>query len=248
MTATSPRAQRLREYDRWLARPGLGSVAARWALSPAGVFLTNSPLFRLPEDLQLDRSLRVLEIGAGRGALLRMLHGRVRFERPPVAVDESARALRLARRDEQAAGGPLRLARATDTALPFASESFDLVLCGNLVKQVDDEELIELLREVRRTLAGGGLALVWDFALTGNRVLDRWNARILSAGGGAPRLRSTQALLQAAELAGFEFLRDARLRPFLLPPIPRASILIGRPPRPPKPEPPKGASQAQPRA
>ncbi len=231
MTSPSPRAQRLRAYERWLARPGLGSLAARWTASPAGVFLTNSPLFRLPENLQLEPSLRVLEIGAGRGALLRMLHGRVRFDRAPVAVDGSAHALRLARRDERAAGGPLRLARATGSALPFAAESFDLVLCGYLVKRIGDEELIELLREIRRTLSERGLALIWDFALTGNRVLDRWNARVLATGDGAPHLRSTRALLQAAELAGFEFRRDAQLRPWLLPPIPRASILVGRPPR-----------------
>ena len=119
---------------------------------------------------------------------------------------------------------------ASDTALPFADGSFDLVLCGHSVRQLDDLELIELLREVRRTLAEGGLAVVWDFAPTGNRTLDRWNARVLATDGESPRLRSTQALLQAAELAGVDFLRDAQLRPFLLPPIPRASILIGRPP------------------
>lgn len=226
----SSQAQRLLAYDRWLARPSIGSAITRWANSPAGIFLTNSPLFRLPENLQLEPSLRVLEIGAGRGALLRMLDGRMRFDSAPVGIDGSAQALRLARRDERRAGNPLRLARATASALPFAADSFDLVLCGYLVRRVDDAELIELLREIRRTLSEGGLALIWDFALTGNRILDRWNARVLSTGVDAPRLRSTRALLQAAELAGFEFLRDAQLRPFLLPPIPRASILIGRPP------------------
>jgi SAM-dependent methyltransferase len=231
MTPLSPQARRLRAHERWLARPSLGSIASRWAMSPAGVFLTSSPLFRLPENLQLTSSLRVLEIGTGRGALLRMLDGRLRFDRPPTGIDLSAQALWLAQRDERRAGGALRLARASGTALPFADGSFDMVLCGHHVRLLADPELIELLREVRRTLAEGGLALVWDFALTGNRTLDRWNARVLATGGEPPRLRSTQALLQAAELAGFDFAGDAHLRPFLLPPIPRASILIGRPPK-----------------
>jgi len=43
-------------------------------------------------------------------------------------------------------------------------------------------------------------------------------------------LRSTSTLLKHAERAGFEFWRDAVLRPFFLPPIPRASILVGRAP------------------
>ncbi len=230
MTPLSAQAQRLRAHERWLARPSLGSIASRWAMSPAGVFLTSSPLFRLPESLQLTSSPRVLEVGTGRGALIRMLDSRLRFDRPPTGIDISAQALRLAQHDEQRGGGSLRLAHASDTALPFADGSFDLVLCGHSVRQLDDLELIELLREVRRTLAEGGLAVVWDFAPTGNRTLDRWNARVLATDGESPRLRSTQALLQAAELAGVDFLRDAQLRPFLLPPIPRASILIGRPP------------------
>jgi hypothetical protein len=45
-----------------------------------------------------------------------------------------------------------------------------------------------------------------------------------------PRLRSTSTLLRRAQAAGFDFARDAILRPFLLPPIPRASILVGRAP------------------
>jgi hypothetical protein len=37
-------------------------------------------------------------------------------------------------------------------------------------------------------------------------------------------------LRRLAEESGFTFTRDADLRPFLLPPIPRASILIGKRP------------------
>ena len=44
------------------------------------------------------------------------------------------------------------------------------------------------------------------------------------------RLRSTGTLRAHADAAGFGFTRDADLRPFLFPPIPRASILIGIPP------------------
>lgn len=230
MSSPPPQLQRLREYERWLGRPSVSGALMRWAMGPLGTFFVNSPLFRLPENLQLDPSLRVLEVGCGRGSLLRMLHERVRFVRPPTGIDYSLHALRLAQRDEAKAGRPSRLARAAATALPFAGGAFDLVLCGHMVKHLSDEELIQFLRETKRVLAEGGLALIWDFAPSGNALLDGWNRRLLSAGVNDLTLRSSQALLQASELAGLEFRREAQLRPFLLPPMPRASVLVGRPP------------------
>ena len=202
----------------------------RWAMGAMGAFFINSPLFRLPESLHLDGPTRLLDIGCGRGSVMRILNHRVRFEQPPVGVDFSATALRLADRDERRAGRPSRLVRAAATALPFADGSFDLVLCGHLLKHLDDQELLALLGEIHRLLASGGLALLWEFAATGNRRLDAWNVRVLSRDIHQQRLRSTAALLRFAQLSGIEFRRDAELRPFLLPPIPRASILIGRPP------------------
>ena len=78
--------------------------------------------------------------------------------------------------------------------------------------------------------AGGGWALIWEFAPTGNPRLDGFNEWVLSRGVASPRLRSTVALRALAQQAGFEFHRNAGLRPFLFPPIPRASVLVGRPP------------------
>ena len=202
----------------------------RWAMSGGGAFAVNSPLFRLPENLALEPRMRILDIGCGRASVLRLLNERVRFEHHPVGVDFSAAALRLARRDERRAGRPSELARASATALPFADGAFDVALCGYVLKQLDDDEARRCFAELRRVLAGGGLALIWEFAPTGNPRLDRFNAWVLSPGVASPRLRSTVALRALAQKAGFEFHRDAALRPFLLPPIPRASVLVGRPP------------------
>ena len=44
------------------------------------------------------------------------------------------------------------------------------------------------------------------------------------------KLRSTQTLIALAEEIGFPFVTDADLRPFLVPPIPRSSVLVGIPP------------------
>ncbi len=202
----------------------------RWAMGSGGVFAVNSPLFRLPENLALEPRMRILDVGCGRASVLRLLNERVRFERPPVGVDFSAAALGLARRDERRAGRPSELALASATALPFADGTFDVVLCGYVLKHLDDDGARQCFGELRRVLAGGGLALIWEFAPTGNPRLDGFNEWVLSRGVASPRLRSTVALRALAQQAGFEFHREAGLRPFLLPPIPRASVLVGRPP------------------
>lgn len=220
----------MRAFERWLSGGSLRSRLHVWAMGALGTFFVNSPLFRLPENLQLDPDLRVLEVGTGRGSLLRMLDQRVQFDSAPTGIDESPSTLRLARRDEARTERRSRLARATSTDLPFADGSFDLILCGHAIGHLPDDELLASLREFRRVLAVGGLALIWDFTPSEKRMLDGWYRRLLFIGSRAQQMRTTVALLQTAELAGFEFFRDAGLRPFLFPPVPRASILIGVPP------------------
>ncbi len=229
MTTPPPEAKRRTEYDRWLNRPGLSSLAIRWAMSTAGQWAVNTPLMRIPEHFDLKPDQRWLDIGCGRGALLRFIDSRVRFDRAPVGLDFSAAALRLARADAEGRAGP-ELAQGTATALPFEDESFHLVTCGYLVKHLADAELDAMLVEVRRVLVGGGLALIWEFAPTGSARLDAWNRWVLSRGVGDPQLRPVRTLLAHATAAGYEHVRNAQLRPFLLPPIPRASMLIGKAP------------------
>ena len=232
-TSTSPQRERIAEYESWLDGRGPSSAVMRWWMGVPGTLLANTALFRLPEELRLNEDWRVVEIGCGRGSLLRMLDDRIGFLSPPVGVDASAAALRLASKNGHRAPGArpgLYLVQGAATDIPLASSSAELVIAGHLVKHLADGELEAFLREIWRVLVPGGLALVWDFAPTGNVHLDRWNAWLLSRGVKGPRLRSTRSLLSAAGRAGFAFRTDARLRPFLLPPIPRASILLGRPP------------------
>ncbi|MBM4415760.1 MAG: class I SAM-dependent methyltransferase [Chloroflexi bacterium] len=223
-------AERGREYERWLRGRSLSGAAIRWAMSAPGQWLVNSPLLRLPEELRVQPEQRWLDVGCGRGGLLRLIAARVPFVQAPVGVDFSEQALRLARHDLGGSPARVGLARASATALPFAGDSFELVTAGYVLKHLDDAELATTLAEVRRVLAPGGLALLWEFAPSGSARLDRWNERWLSPGVREPRLRSTQALVAAGRGAGFELARPARLRPFLLPPIPRASVLLGRAP------------------
>ena len=230
---TSPERERLAEYNRWLRIPSASGLLMRWFLSEPGAFWVNTPVLRLPTELNLTGSERTLDIGTGRGALLRLLDRQLRFERDPVGLDFSRPMLNFAAADEERAGRPSALVQATATRLPFADGSFQLVLCGHLVKHLDDDGLRDLLDEIYRVLSPGGLALLWDFAPTGRRLLDAFNLLCISSAVKEPHLRTAAALLRFAAEAGFPFVTDALLRPFLFPPIPRASVLIGRPPEEP---------------
>lgn len=221
---------RLREYERLLRGRGLAAAGLRWVLGPQGVFVMNGPLLRLPDELGMEQHLRVLDIGCGRASVLNFMDGRVHFDRQPVGLDFSRTVLRHAQRDTARAARRPALVQGSATSLPLASGAFDLALCGYLVKHLDDDGLRDLLDEIWRVLAPGGLALIWEFAPTGRRLLDAWNRRWLGRHIQTPRLRSGHTLLRFARDAGFPFAIEAGLRPFLLPPVPRASILFGRPP------------------
>lgn len=206
------------------------ALVERFLDSPAGAFLVNAPIFQLKENLKIEPWMRVLDVGCGSGSALRLLDERVHFEHPPIGIDHSNVAIRRADASSHASNRPPTFARASALALPFRDDTFDLVISSYLVRHLDDEEIRTFLLEVKRVLAPGGLALLWDCAPTGNPRLDEWNAYVLSRASGDPRLRSTRALMALGELAGFEYIRPAKLRPFLFPPIPRASVLLGKPP------------------
>jgi SAM-dependent methyltransferase len=220
-----------REYDRWLRQPGLVSAGMRLLMSPPGQFLVNTPAFRLPKELDIRPDHRVLDIGCGRGALLRMLAARVRFTVPPVGLDASLTMLRLGQRDAAAEeDGPLHLVAGAASALPFADATFHYILSAHMVKHVPDALLIDVFREMYRVLRPGGLAVVWDFAPVRSRLLDRWNRWVVTRGVSSAHFRTYRQLAALARRAGFDWCGNAGLRPFLYPPIPRASILLGKAP------------------
>lgn len=220
-----------REYDRWLRRPGPVSAGMRLLMSPAGQFLVNTPAFRLPEELIIRPQHRVLDIGCGRAALLRILAARVRFTTPPVGLDASKTMLELAQRDIRRSGEQgIDLVRGAATVLPFAADSFDFVISAHMVKHLSDQALRQCFREIYRVLRPGGLAMVWDFAPVRSRLLSRWNRWLITRGVSTAHLRTYARLAAIAEEVGFEWFRNAHLRPFLYPPIPRASILMGKAP------------------
>ena len=227
----SPPRRFARGSDRWMRKRGPVAAAMRFAASLPGQILVNTAAFTLPEELRIHPSWRVLDIGCGRAGLIRILADRVGLQTPPVGLDASQPLLRLARRDIAVEGGPAaRLSRGVATALPFAGETFDLLLSAHTLKYLTDDELRACLVEARRVLKPGGLFLAWEFAPTSSERLDRWNRRVLTLELPLVRLRAYRELETLARSCGFEWVEHAQLRPFLLPPIPRCSLIMGKAP------------------
>ena len=212
-----------RDYNKWLMK----SVSSRlYGLlsGPPGLMLVNTPAFNLHTQLRLRPETRLLDIGCGSGALLELLASRVAFSRPPVGIDLSSSMLNLYNAKRQP------LVEGSGVQLPFADESFDVITCGHVAKHLDDRSLLLMLAEMRRVLAFGGIALLWDFAPTRSRRLNRWNELVITLGVRGCNLRGYTTLSAFALEAGFEWVSNAHLRPFIYPPIPRASVIMGKAP------------------
>lgn len=220
-----------KNYDRRITRPGPGAAALRFAMSVPGQILVNTAAFRLPEELRIEATWAVLDIGCGRAGLTRVLAQRAQLQQPPVGVDPSAEALELARRDSLGdRAARVRLVQGSTTALPLADDQFNFIMSGHTFKHLNDEELRASLIEARRVLKPGGIFLAWEIAPTRSGLLNRWNRWLLELEAPIERLRDYRELRQLAYDSGFDYVQSAKLRPFLLPPVPRVSLIMGKAP------------------
>lgn len=190
--------------------------------TPLGNYLINTPLFLLPEGVNLQAKHRVLEVGCGTGASLRFLTARLAFQQPPVGLDLARTALNATRTGEAV---PFVCVQGTASRLPFADGSFDLVIAGHIARHLSDEGLMRLLVEAERVLRPGGLVALWEFAPTSSRRLNALNARVLESLGGAGTPRSFGRFADFVLEAHYDVIERPRLRPFLFPPVPRTSFL-----------------------
>jgi SAM-dependent methyltransferase len=101
--------------------------------------------------LALAREAKILDIGTGTGANLRML-AELGF-RDVAGVDASDEAIRFC-----AEKGLGKVEKGDVCALPFADGSFDLALATDIIEHVDDDR--RALAEIFRVLKPGGAALI----------------------------------------------------------------------------------------
>lgn len=99
----------------------------------------------------LPHANRALDVGCGTGMFLSLLARKVKFI---VGIDMSAEMLQIARK--RAAGAALVQADADH--LPFAGESFDVIVSVTLLQNMPDPAFA--VREFARVLRPGGIAMM----------------------------------------------------------------------------------------
>jgi SAM-dependent methyltransferase len=166
--------------------------AHEWGTAPEFV----GPRHELRERLLLDVLLsgspgkRILNAGAGQGSFSARLNERG-FE--VTSVDASAAAVQVLERR-----GVGKALQADVTDLPFADQSFDAAVLGEVLEHVQDD--VAALREVARTLRPEG---VLALSVPGNPdrfgPSDRWAGHL--------RRYSRAQLLSACEAGGFRVRR-----------------------------------------
>lgn len=212
-------------YQHWLGSGSLSAKLARFFMGPIGAFFVNTPLFLLQRRVRITGEMRVLDIGCGRATALRFLAGRIPFSRPPVGLDVAPAILRLAHCD--GADAPfVELAAATTTRLPFARDSFDLILCSYVIHHLGDAAMDRFLYECHRVLRPEGQLIVWDYAPTRSNLLNRFHCWLLTRETPGCQLRGYRNLANLVVETTFASVELVPLRPFLFPPIPRVAVMI----------------------
>jgi cyclopropane fatty-acyl-phospholipid synthase-like methyltransferase len=218
-----------RAYDRWLSGWSISGKLYSLLTTVPGMILVNTPAFRLDKELVLKPGQRLLDVGCGRGSMLQVLAARAHLEVTPVGVDLSRAMLRAGRRARGAATSP-ELLRAPASDLPLANESIDIGLSAHMIKHLNDYELHRFFQELWRVLKPGGYAVLWEFAPAKSSWRNRVNEWMLTQGVKDYHLRDLEEVIHLAAAAGFEWANSADLRPFLFPPIPRVSVIVGKAP------------------
>jgi len=125
-------------------------------LSSEGEYLSR----RLAEALSIAgiaEGMQVLDIGCGRGEILRHIHN---LGGRPLGIDYAEAAVRLSRRTIEAVDGAIGIYQADAQRLPFPDDRFHRVLMLDIVEHLYPRELDRALTEAYRVLRPGGRIIV----------------------------------------------------------------------------------------
>ncbi|MGA2321539.1 MAG: class I SAM-dependent methyltransferase [Solirubrobacteraceae bacterium] len=154
---------------------------------------------RVLEDLRLPARARILDAGCGSGRNMIELarHGTV------TGIELSQTSVALAR-----SRGVGEVIEGSVLELPFASDSFDLVVCLDVIEHLEDD--LGCLRELRRTVVPGGSLLVtvpaYQWLWSGHDEINHHHRRYTRG-----------RLKRVAEQAGWEQVRTTYFNSLLLP-------------------------------
>jgi len=120
---------------------------------------------RTADLAQIQRGQRVLDVGCGTGDLTMVAKERVGANGQVAGIDPSPEMLAVASRKAEAKGVAIDYRLGVIEALPFAEESFDVVVSSLMMHHLPENLKRQGLAEVYRVLSPNGRILVVDFRL-----------------------------------------------------------------------------------
>jgi ubiquinone/menaquinone biosynthesis C-methylase UbiE len=158
---------------------------------------------RLLALVHLQTGETVLDIGCGTGTLAILAQRQVGPTGIVCGMDGSPEMIARAQSKAKKASAPVRFETGAAQALPFAAESFDVVLATLMLHHLGRKARAELARELRRVVRANGRVLFVDFgSSTRNR---KGLGRHFRHGHGSIDLSEMIELLRGA---GFEIVES----------------------------------------
>jgi ubiquinone/menaquinone biosynthesis C-methylase UbiE len=105
---------------------------------------------------------RLLQLGAGDGAILAAVGSKVGLTGRACCVDESDEGLARARQAGEREGVLLELERAPYPSLPYEPAAFDIVIVHAILSGAEAEPRASVIHETARVLRSGGRCIVID--------------------------------------------------------------------------------------
>jgi ubiquinone/menaquinone biosynthesis C-methylase UbiE len=144
--------------------------------------------------------MAVLDVGCGTGSQLELYQ---RYECRLFGLDASPAMLERARKR---LGAAARLERGDARSLPYPDRNFDLVMSTLMLHEMDAEERLDMLREVRRVLKADGRALFIDFHTGPYEPIQGWFSRLVilavEFAAGREHFRNHRQFLRTGGLPG----------------------------------------------
>jgi ubiquinone/menaquinone biosynthesis C-methylase UbiE len=153
MTATAKMAMQ-KAYKGW----GMEGATARWYARLTEKSMKDFRELALRTAAEIPAGSKVLEVAPGPGYFAIELAKLGGYE--VTGLDISATFVEIARANAEKAGVRVDFRRGNASAMPFADEAFDFLLCRAAFKNFS--EPVKALREMRRVLRPGGRAVIID--------------------------------------------------------------------------------------
>ena len=126
--------------------------------------------------------------------------------------------------------GSIRITRGMATQLPYAAESFDVVLNAYVIKHLSDDHLREMVRDVKRVLKPGGRFCVWEAVPSRHAFMNVWNTMLLKVGISVIHMRTADQVRAILEAEGFVIQQPfGHGLYYFYPPLPRAGFIAVAP-------------------